>query len=131
MLVLLSGSIRIRSITHFFHLAFRRICNPSLKNVLTPLCSGDLQSVVKKCPTSLCSGDLQSPVIGSGSFVIGGLQIPRFHRSNLFYGGFQIRRDGFQIRRDGRIGCFLPLGVSTDLQSVVKKCPNLFVPGDL
>ena len=44
-------------------------------------------------------GDLQSPVIGFGSFVIGGLQIPRFHRSNLFYGGFQIRRDG--IRRDG------------------------------
>ena len=38
-------------------------------------------------------GDLQSPVIGFGSFVIGGLQIPRFHRSNLFYGGFQIRRD--------------------------------------
>ena len=24
-----------------------------------------------------------------------------------------------------------PLGVSADLQSVVKKCPNPFVPGDL
>ena len=46
----------------------------------------------------LCSGDLQSPVIGSGSFVIGGLQIPRFHRSNLFfYGGFQIRRGGYNL----------------------------------
>ena len=30
------------------------------------------------------STDLQFPVIGSGSFVIGGLQIPRFHRSNIF-----------------------------------------------
>ena len=30
-------------------------------------------------------GDLQSPVNGFGSFVIGGLQIPRFHRSNLFF----------------------------------------------
>ena len=57
--------------------------------------STDLQSVVKKCPNLFVPGDLQSPVIGSGSFVIVGLQIPRFHRSNLFfYGGFQIRRDG-------------------------------------
>ena len=39
---------------------------------------------LKNVPTSLCSGDLQSPAISSGSFVIGGLQIPRFHRSNLF-----------------------------------------------
>jgi hypothetical protein len=30
-------------------------------------------------------GDLLSPVIGSGSFVIGGLQILRFHRSKLFF----------------------------------------------
>ena len=30
-------------------------------------------------------GDLQSPVIGFGSFVIGELQILRFHRSNLFF----------------------------------------------
>ena len=28
----------------------------------------------------------------------GGLQIPRFHMSNLFYGGFQIRRDGPRTR---------------------------------
>ena len=55
----------------------------------------DGKSVVKKCPNLFVPGDLQSPVIGSGSFVIVGLQIPRFHRSNLFfYGGFQIRRDG-------------------------------------
>ena len=47
--------------------------------------STDLQSVVKKCPNLFVPGDLQSPVIGSGSFVIGGLQIPRFHRSNLFF----------------------------------------------
>ena len=61
-------------------------------------------------------GDLQSPVIGFGSFVIGGLQILRFHRSNLFFtadfksagtgrllavrGLFSVRRfDGFAIRR--------------------------------
>ena len=74
--------------------------------------STDLQSVVKNVLTSLCSGDLQSPVIGSGSFVIGGLQIPRFHRSNFFLrrisnppgrahrGLFTVRRsDGFAIRR--------------------------------
>ncbi len=30
------------------HMAFRRICNPALKNVLTYLCSADLQSAAKE-----------------------------------------------------------------------------------
>ena len=57
--------------------AFRRICNPALKNVLTYLGSADLQSAAKENAFSLL-GDYKSP---------------GFNRSNLFYGGFQIRRD--------------------------------------
>ena len=38
---------------------------------------------------------------------------------------------GAFIRKHPQYNSFFPLGVSTDLQSVVKKCPNLFVPGDL
>ena len=61
----------------------------------------------------------------------------------FFYAGFQIRRDawlgtgrlageglaGFQIRRDGRLFNLVGLTSvrrSADLQSAVKKCPNLF-----
>ena len=40
--------------------------------------STDLQSVVKKCPNLFVPGDLQSPVIGFGSFVIGGITNPPF-----------------------------------------------------
>ena len=56
---------------------FRRICNPALKKVLTYLGSADLQSAAKEDAFSLL-GDYKSP---------------GFNRSNLFYGGFQIRRD--------------------------------------
>ena len=50
--------------------ASRRICNPALKNVLTYWCSADLQSAAR---------EIAFPLI-----VVGGLQIPRFNRSNLF-----------------------------------------------
>ena len=48
----------------------------------------------QKMSKPLCAWGFAIPSNRFGSFVIGGLQIPRFHRSNLFYGGFQIRRDG-------------------------------------
>ena len=48
--------------------ASRRICNPALKNVLTYLGSADLQSAAKEYALPF----------------IGGLQIPRCYRSNLF-----------------------------------------------
>ena len=50
--------------------ASRRICNPALKNVLTYWCSADLQSA---------ASEIAFPFI-----FVGGLQIPRFDRSNLF-----------------------------------------------
>ena len=46
------------------------ICNPALKNVLTYWCSADLQSAAR---------EIAFPFI-----FVGGLQIPRFNRSNLF-----------------------------------------------
>ena len=48
----------------------------------------------QKMSKPLCAWGFAIPSNRFGSFVIVGLQIPRFHRSNLFYGGFQIRRDG-------------------------------------
>ena len=51
-----------------FRQASRRICNPALKNVLTYLGSADLQSAAKEYVLPF----------------IGGLQIPRCYRSNLF-----------------------------------------------
>ena len=51
-----------------FRQASRRICNPALKNVLTYLGSADLQSAAKEYAFPF----------------IGGLQIPRCYRSNLF-----------------------------------------------
>ena len=48
--------------------ASRRICNPALKNVLTYLGSADLKSAAKE----------------NAFPFVGGLQIPRFNRSNLF-----------------------------------------------
>ena len=51
-----------------FRQASRRICNPALKNVLTYLGSADLQSAAKEYALPF----------------IGGLQIPRCYRSNLF-----------------------------------------------
>ena len=71
---------------------------------------------------------------------------PVFIGRTFFYGGFQIRRDALRktflwtpcgrlfsgrLAEDfsGRLAedfASIPLGVSTDLQSVVKKCPNLF-----
>lgn len=54
--------------------AFRRICNPPLKNVLTYLGSADLQSAGKEYARSKEY---------AFSFV-GGLKIPRFNRLNLF-----------------------------------------------
>ena len=49
----------------------------------------------QKMTKPLCAWGFAIPSNRFGSFVIGGLQIRRFHRSNLFfYGGFQIRRDG-------------------------------------
>ena len=126
------------------------ICNPPSKNVLTFLCSGDLQSPAPRllpayrwdrglqipqlmqrriCPvlrqasrricnpplkndlTSLCSGDLQSPAtrLLPAYRWDRGLQIPRLNRSNLFYDGQHIRRDAQRktalciIRRKGNI----------------------------
>ena len=84
-----------------------------------------MQSVVKKCPNLFVFRGFAIP--GNRFWLLcyrGDYKSPVFIGRTFFYGGFQ-------IRRDGRIGGFLPLGVSTDLQSVVKKCPNLFVPGDL
>ena len=43
---------------------------------------------------------------------IGGLQIPRLNRSNLFYDGLQIRCAGY---------AHPPLGVPADMLSAVKK----------
>jgi len=79
---------------------------------------------------------------------MGDYKSPGFHRSNLFfYGGLQIRRDALRktflwtpcgrlfsgrLAEDFSLDALrkdfasIPLGVSTDLQSVVKKCPNLF-----
>ncbi len=71
---------------------------------------------------------------------------PVFIGRTFFYGGFQIRRDALRKTFlwmscgrlfwtpcgrlfSGRLAedfASIPLGVSTDLQSVVKKCPNLF-----
>ena len=53
------------------------IWNPALKNVLTYLGSADLQSAAKE----------------NAFPFVGGFKSPGFNRSNLFYGGFQIRRD--------------------------------------
>ena len=58
------------------------ICNPPLKNVLTYLGFADLQSATSSlCFLGLLLGDYKSP---------------GFNRSNLFYGGFQIRRDAWR-----------------------------------
>ena len=98
-----------------FRQASRRICNPALKNVLTYFGSADLQSAAKEYALPF----------------IGGLQIPRCYRSNLFLR--RISNPPGRLAGDSSSGrlagdcSFLPLGVSTDLQSVVKKCPNLFV----
>ena len=56
------------------------ITNPALKNVLTYLGSADLQSAAKGM-LFLLLGDYKSPYL---------------YRSNLFYGGFQIRRDAWR-----------------------------------
>ena len=54
----------------------------------------DLQSGVKKCPNlfSLCGFAIRSKG-GCFSFCWGDYKSPGFYRSNLFYGGLQIRRD--------------------------------------
>ena len=56
----------------------------------------DLKSGVKKCPNlfRLCGFAIRSK--GYAFPFIGGLQIPYLYRSNLFYGGFQIRRDAWR-----------------------------------
>jgi len=65
-----------------FPLGVRRICNPPLKHVLTYLGFADLQSATSSlCFLGLLLGDCKSP---------------GFNRSNLFYGGFQIRRDAWR-----------------------------------
>ena len=55
--------------------ASRRICNPALKNVLTYLCSADLQSAAKEY---------------AFPFIWGITNPPLFIGRTLFYGGFQI-----------------------------------------
>ena len=69
--------------------ASRRICNPALKNVPTFLWSADLQSAATK--------------LEPGSCVLGDYKSPGFNRSNIFYGGLQIRRNAWRghIRRYG------------------------------
>ena len=62
--------------------AFRRICNPPLKNVLTYLGSADLQSAARSMPAArsmlfLLLGDYKSPVLIGRTFFNGGLQIRR------------------------------------------------------
>ena len=57
--------------------AFRRICNPSLKNDLTYLCSADLESAAGESVMYYGLGDYKSPGLIGRTFFYDGLQIRR------------------------------------------------------